>query len=98
MPPMIATMYLPALNYIRDDLNTTDTILALTVSLYTLVVGMLTLRLQYGYTLTGYPGFMPLIWGPVSDRYGRKLVLLISLTLCAITSLLCGCGILFLCA
>lgn len=39
MPPMIGTMYLPALKYIGNDLNTTDNVLALTISLYTLVVG-----------------------------------------------------------
>ena len=54
MPPMVASMYLPALNYIREDLNTTNELLALTVSLYTLVVGtplIATIVSQFNYSV-----------------------------------------------
>lgn len=40
------------------------------------------------YTLLA--GFMPIIYGPISDRYGRKKILIFGLTIYIISSVLCG--------
>eukprot|EP01089_Gocevia_fonbrunei_P013548 TRINITY_DN3490_c0_g1_i1.p1 TRINITY_DN3490_c0_g1~~TRINITY_DN3490_c0_g1_i1.p1 ORF type:complete len:442 (+),score=77.01 TRINITY_DN3490_c0_g1_i1:46-1371(+) len=73
LPPVMSTMYLPSINRVMDDLDTTEEMIALTVSTYTIVVGIL-----------------PLIWGSLSDRFGRKTILYTGLMVTIVMSILCG--------
>eukprot|EP00005_Dracoamoeba_jomungandri_P000338 CAMPEP_0174257280 /NCGR_PEP_ID=MMETSP0439-20130205/6444_1 /TAXON_ID=0 /ORGANISM="Stereomyxa ramosa, Strain Chinc5" /LENGTH=247 /DNA_ID=CAMNT_0015340303 /DNA_START=74 /DNA_END=814 /DNA_ORIENTATION=+ len=66
-------MYLPSIVTVINDLDTTEEMVALTISLYTLFVGI-----------------TPLIWGPASDRFGRKVVICTSLSIYIMTTILCG--------
>jgi len=58
LTPFTDTIYLPALKSISSDLNTTDSVVSLSVSIYLACVGL-----------------GQVIWGPLSDRYGRLPVL-----------------------
>lgn len=71
--PITTTIYLPSLNLIEEDLDTSKQMVGLTISSYVLLFGL-----------------MPLVYGPYSDRIGRKPILQVSLTLYIITSLLCS--------
>lgn len=58
LTPFTDTIYLPALKSISSDLNTTDAVVSLSVSIYLACVGL-----------------GQVVWGPLSDRYGRLPVL-----------------------
>lgn len=58
LTPFTDTIYLPALKSISSDLDTTDSVVSLSVSIYLACVGI-----------------GQVIWGPLSDRYGRLSVL-----------------------
>lgn len=64
LPPVTQTMYLPTINEVIKDLNTTEEGLAWTLSVYAL-----------GNAL------FPMWWGSLSDRYGRRTVLLACLSI-----------------
>lgn len=66
------TVYFPALTDIETSLNTTATLVGLSVSMYLLMSGVLSL-----------------VWGPVSDRFGRKITMIISLSIFLVASLVC---------
>jgi len=70
--PFSDTVYLPAIHTIAIDLNTTDALVNLTISLYLLFVGI-----------------SSLIWGVVSDRWGRNITMRIGLVLFLLSSILC---------
>lgn len=73
IPAITTDIYLPSLTDVRDELATTDAMVALTMS---------------GMLIGGAVG--QLMWGPLTDRYGRKAPLLVGLALHIITSLLCA--------
>ena len=99
LPPITSTMYLPTLNVVRPafifiiichccsspscacvravqviaDLETTEEMVAFTLSAYALMVG-----------------FCPLAWGPLSDRYGRRGVLLSCLFIFIVAAIIAG--------
>jgi hypothetical protein len=62
LTPFTDTVYLPALNDVKKNFETSDSMVALTVSVYLACVGV-----------------GQLIWGPLSDRYGRQIVLVATL-------------------
>lgn len=59
-----------------EELDTTEEMVALTLSAYALAVGL-----------------CPLAWGPLSDRHGRRVVLIASLCIFVVSALLAGYGI-----
>ncbi len=71
--PITTTIYLPSLNIIEKDLDTSAAMVGLTISSYVALFA-----------------FMPLIYGPYSDRVGRRPILQISLAIYIFTSLLCS--------
>ncbi|ELR13182.1 transporter, major facilitator subfamily protein [Acanthamoeba castellanii str. Neff] len=73
LPPITSTMYLPTLNVVIADLETTEEMVAFTLSAYALTVG-----------------FCPLAWGPLSDRYGRRGVLLSCLLIFIVAAIIAG--------
>jgi len=70
--PFCDTMYLPALNSIVISLNTSTTLVAISVSIYLLM-----------------NGFSSLLWGSVSDRFGRKITLIVSLAIFIAATIVC---------
>ncbi|CAF3179431.1 unnamed protein product [Rotaria socialis] len=70
--PFCDTIYLPALSTIQKDLNTTTTLVTLSVSIYLIMNGVLSL-----------------LWGPITDRFGRKTPLIVALFLVTIASVAC---------
>lgn len=70
--PLSTDAYLPALPKMVDSLNTTMTMVNLTLVFFFMFYAIGTL-----------------FWGPISDRYGRKPVLLIGLVIYTIASVLC---------
>ncbi|KAI8462481.1 MAG: major facilitator superfamily domain-containing protein, partial [Monoraphidium minutum] len=64
LQPFANTMYMPSLATIRDDLNTTQTLAAASISVYMFALGL-----------------GSLLWGPVADRWGRRLTLYCSCVL-----------------
>lgn len=67
------TIYLPALPDVMNSLHTDQLKVGLTISIYSLLIGV-----------------MPLFYGPISDRHGRRKVLLFGMFVYVITSILCG--------
>lgn len=55
------------------ELETTEDMVALTLSAYALTVG-----------------FCPLLWGPLSDHYGRRIVLLACLSIFIVSAIIAG--------
>jgi DHA1 family bicyclomycin/chloramphenicol resistance-like MFS transporter len=70
--PISTDVYLPALPKMVDNLNTTPTLVNLTIVLFFIFYAVGTL-----------------FWGPFSDKYGRKPVLLMGLLVYTISSFLC---------
>ena len=70
--PFCDTIYLPALDAIKEDLKTSDTLVATSVSIYLLMSGIFSL-----------------LWGSVSDRFGRKITLIIALIVFVAVSIVC---------
>ncbi len=72
-PPLTTDLYLPALPTMIDSLNTTQTLVNLTLSVYfaAYAIGLL-------------------FWGPLSEKFGRKPVMLLGLMIYISASLLCG--------
>ena len=72
-PPLTIDLYLPALPQMVEILNTTQTMVNLTLSVYfiTYAVGLL-------------------FWGPLSEKFGRKPILLSGIIVYIFASLLCA--------
>ena len=70
--PFCDTVYLPALNAIQKEFNTTQTLVAVSVSIYLFMNGVFSL-----------------LWGPMSDRLGRKIALITLLSIFVAVSLIC---------
>jgi multidrug resistance protein len=66
------TVYLPALNAIQNDLNTSQTLVVVSVSIYLFMNGIFSL-----------------VWGPISDRFGRKITIIVTLTVFVTVSIVC---------
>lgn len=64
LTPFTDTVYLPALNSVASTFDASDSLVALTVSIYLACVGL-----------------GQLFWGPLSDHYGRTVVLYVVLIL-----------------
>jgi len=73
IPPLTTDIYLPALPTMVETLNTDQTMVNLTLSIYFIVyaVGVL-------------------FWGPLSEKFGRKSIMLFGLGIYVIASLLCA--------
>ncbi|KAI9294818.1 MFS general substrate transporter [Neoconidiobolus thromboides FSU 785] len=61
LSPLSSTIYFPSLEVIKEELNTTASLVDATISVFMLCLGL-----------------FPLIWGGLSDRYGRRNVYIIS--------------------
>jgi len=72
-PPLSIDLYLPALPQLVDALNTTQSMVNLTLSAYFVV---------YAIGL--------LFWGPLSEKFGRKPILLVGISIYVLASLLCA--------
>lgn len=72
-PPLTTDLYLPALPTMVEMLNTTQTMVNLTLSVYfvTYALGLL-------------------FWGPLSEKFGRKPIMLLGLSIYVVASLLCA--------
>ncbi|CAF3367619.1 unnamed protein product [Rotaria socialis] len=70
--PFCDTIYLPVLNDIVRDLKTSNTLVALSISIYLFM-----------------SGFWSLFWGCISDRYGRKITVVVALTIFVVASIIC---------
>ncbi|GGP57913.1 multidrug effflux MFS transporter [Shewanella saliphila] len=72
-PPLTTDLYLPALPTMVEMLNTTQTMVNLTLSVYfvTYALGLL-------------------FWGPLSEKFGRKPIMLLGLGIYVVASLLCA--------
>lgn len=72
-PPLSTVLYLPALPQMVETLNTTQTSVNMTLSMFFLFfsVGLL-------------------FWGPLSEKFGRKPILLSGLTIYVIASVFCA--------
>ena len=70
--PFCDTIYLPSLNTIQADLNTTETLVVLSVSIYLIMNGI-----------------SSIVWGPISDRFGRWITLIVALVIFVIVSIVC---------
>ena len=70
--PFCDTIYLPSLGTIERDLQTSATLVAVSVSIYLFMNGLFSM-----------------VWGPLSDRFGRKITLLIALALFVAVSIVC---------
>ena len=72
-PPLSTDLYLPALPRMQAYLNTSQSQVNLTLSMFFVfyAVGLL-------------------FWGPLSEKYGRKPILLIGMVLYIISSIMCG--------
>lgn len=72
-PPLTTDLYLPALPQMQEVLNTSQSQVNLTLSMFFVFfsVGLL-------------------FWGPLSEKFGRKPVLLIGMVIYIISSLMCG--------
>lgn len=62
LTPFTDTVYLPALKALAEDFDATDSMAALTVSIYLAAVGI-----------------GQILWGPLSDKFGRVYIILIAL-------------------
>ncbi|MDV7103370.1 multidrug effflux MFS transporter [Vibrio sp. TH_r3] len=72
-PPLTTDLYLPALPQMVELLNTNQTMVNLTLSVY-----------------FGTYAFGLLFWGPLSEKYGRKPIMLIGIAIYVISSVLCS--------
>lgn len=72
-PPLTTDVYLPALPQLKELLNTTQSMVNLTLSMY----------------FVFFAGGM-LFWGPLSEKYGRKTILMIGLVVYTIASFGCA--------
>jgi DHA1 family bicyclomycin/chloramphenicol resistance-like MFS transporter len=72
-PPLTTDIYLPALPQLKNILQTTQSMVNLTLSLY------------FVFFATGM-----LFWGPLSEKYGRKKILLVGISAYIIASLGCA--------
>lgn len=72
-PPLTTDLYLPALPQLVETLNTNQSMVNLTLSIY------------FATYATGL-----LFWGPLSEKFGRKPIMLIGIVIYVIASLLCG--------
>jgi DHA1 family bicyclomycin/chloramphenicol resistance-like MFS transporter len=72
-PPLTTDLYLPALPTMVATLNTTQTMVNLTLSIY---------FVAYACGL--------LFWGPLSEKFGRKPILLIGLAIYVVASIGCA--------
>jgi len=72
-PPLTTDLYLPALPQMVEILNTTQSMVNLTLSSYFVV---------YACGL--------LFWGPLSEKFGRKPIMLTGIGIYVLASLLCG--------
>ena len=72
-PPLTIDLYLPALPTMVEVLNTNQTMVNLTLSVY---------FVTYAFGL--------LFWGPLSEKFGRKPILLIGISIYVIASLCCA--------
>ncbi|WP_350433255.1 multidrug effflux MFS transporter [Shewanella sp. H8] len=72
-PPLTTDLYLPALPTMVEMLNTTQTMVNLTLSVY---------FVMYALGL--------LFWGPLSEKFGRKPIMLLGLVIYVMASLLCA--------
>lgn len=72
-PPLSTDLYLPALPQMQDVLNTSQSQVNLTLSMFFVfyAIGLL-------------------FWGPLSEKYGRKPILLIGMVIYIISSIMCG--------
>lgn len=72
-PPLSTDLYLPALPQMKEILNTTQSQVNLTLSMFFVfyAIGLL-------------------FWGPLSEKYGRKPILLIGMVIYTISSIICG--------
>ncbi|MCT8986467.1 MFS transporter [Shewanella phaeophyticola] len=72
-PPLTTDLYLPALPTMVEMLNTTQTMVNLTLSVYfvTYALGLL-------------------FWGLLSEKFGRKPIMLLGLSIYVVASLLCA--------
>ncbi|GGP44415.1 Bcr/CflA family drug resistance efflux transporter [Shewanella algicola] len=72
-PPLTTDLYLPALPTMVEMLNTTQTMVNLTLSVYfvTYALGLL-------------------FWGPLSEKFGRKPIMLLGLGIYVVASMLCA--------
>ncbi|NDY74162.1 MFS transporter [Desulfobacter hydrogenophilus] len=72
-PPLSTDLYLPALPQMKEILNTTQSQVNLTLSMFFVfyAIGLL-------------------FWGPLSEKYGRKPILLIGMVIYTISSIMCG--------
>jgi multidrug resistance protein len=70
--PFCDTIYLPSLGTIERDLQTSATLVAISISIYLFMNGLFSM-----------------VWGPLSDRFGRKLVLLVALAFFVVVSIVC---------
>ncbi len=71
--PLSTDLYLPALPGMTENLNSSASLINLTLILFFVFYAVGTL-----------------FWGPLSDKYGRKKILLIGLTLYTIASIFCA--------
>lgn len=62
LTPFTDTVYLPALTSLAKDFDASDSMAALTVSIYLAAVGV-----------------GQILWGPLSDRYGRAIIIFVAL-------------------
>lgn len=72
LPAFCDTMYLPALDMIVVELNTSTTLVAASVSIFLFMVGICCL-----------------IWGPASDRFGRRVTIIIALVIFLVVTIPC---------
>jgi DHA1 family bicyclomycin/chloramphenicol resistance-like MFS transporter len=72
-PPLSTDLYLPALPQMKEVLNTSQSQVNLTLSMFFVfyAIGLL-------------------FWGPLSEKYGRKPILLIGMVIYIISSIMCG--------
>lgn len=70
--PFCDTIYLPALNYVAISFNTSVAAVALSVSIYLLMIGLCSL-----------------LWGTLSDRFGRKIIMIVAMVIFIVASIVC---------
>lgn len=70
--PLSTDVYLPALPRMVESLNTTTSMVNLTLVFFFIFYAVGTL-----------------FWGPLSDKYGRKPILLVGLSIYTVASILC---------
>ena len=80
--PLYGTIYLPALNTIRNDLNTTRALVAFTISFYLIMVGISSILWglsadRFGRKITGIASLIILLIGSVASVFSPNIVVLI---------------------